>query len=204
MNFDLAFAQIIDIEKGFVNHPADRGGPTKYGITIKTLSSWRKKTCTIDDVKNLTLNEAKQIYKDWYWDAVKGDSIRSYVVAFSLFDRAVNSGAPISIKLAQKVIGVTQDGKIGPQTINALNSFPENTFIEKWAAETRAFYGRLIASDPTQEVFKNGWENRVKELEKYLGTFSGKVVAGSSVFIIVGFLFFLILNSKSKSGGKRA
>lgn len=189
MNFELAFNNLIDVEKGFVNHPNDRGGATKYGITIKTLSLWRKKACTIDDVKNLTLAEAKQIYKAWYWDAVKADSLRSYAVAYALFDQAVNRGEDTAIKRAQKIVGVKQDGKVGPITINALNSFPEKTFISMWAEESRASYGRIIASDPTQKDFEDGWNNRIRDLEKYLNSVSGKALVVSALIALVPFFF---------------
>jgi lysozyme family protein len=199
MNFDLAFNQMIDVEKGYVNHPADRGGPTKYGITLKTLAKWRNREVTAEDVKNLTLNEAKLIYKSWYWNAVKGDSLRSYAIAYALFDQAVNRGADTAIRRAQKIAGVSQDGKIGPQTINALNAFDEKKFIKLWAEESIASYGRLIASDPSQEVFRNGWENRVKDLVKYLDSVSGKTTVGIGAFIITGLIFFLVLNYRGKA-----
>jgi hypothetical protein len=58
---------ILAREGGFVNHPADRGGPTNFGVTQATLASWRGREATIDDVRSLTIDEARDIYRTKYY-----------------------------------------------------------------------------------------------------------------------------------------
>lgn len=200
MNHVDAIKKVIIAEGGskYTNHPADRGGPTKYGITLRTLSQWRKKTCTADDVKNLTEAEAIQIYKAFYWDLVMGDSIKSYAVAVMLFDQAVNRGISSAVKQAQKVAGVIADGVMGPGTLKALNSIQESSFVKSYAAASRSFYESLVTNDPSQSVFLKGWLNRVAHLESYANSVSGKIILSTGMLLVVGMIFFLILNSSPK------
>lgn len=197
--FDQAFSHLLGIEKGFSNHKADKGGATKYGITIATLGKWRNKTVSVSDVQNLTEYEAKQIYKAWYWDPIGGDSLKSYAVAYALFDQGVNRGVGTVIKQAQKILGVTADGVMGPKTIQALNALAEGPFLDKFIAAARTSYANIIAADPTQAVFKNGWENRVKELESYLSTATGKAIVGGGSLLLAGLIFFLIIYQPSRN-----
>ena len=67
--------EIIKREGGFVDHPSDRGGPTKFGITLRTLRAWRGQPVTREDVRTLTKAEARQIYAERYIQSPKIDQI---------------------------------------------------------------------------------------------------------------------------------
>ena len=67
-DFIAAFKTVIGNEGGYVNNSSDRGGPTNFGITMKTLQDYRKKSVTIDDVKCLKIEEAQAIYKKFFWN----------------------------------------------------------------------------------------------------------------------------------------
>ena len=72
-------------------------------------------------MRSLTVDDVTPIYKRNYWDRIKGDALPSGV-DFAVFDLAVNGGTGRGAKMLQKVVGVTQDGGIGPQTLGAVSS----------------------------------------------------------------------------------
>lgn len=131
-SYDSAFQRVIGHEAGFQNNPKDRGNwtsgiigqgelrGTKYGISAMSYPDL--------DIKNLTLAEAKAIYKRDFWDLCRGDSLPSEV-AFNVFDGAINSGVTRSIKWLQEAVGSVPDGIIGPKTIKAAVAMPQNRLI---------------------------------------------------------------------------
>lgn len=82
-----------------------------------------------DDLKELTDDQAGLIYKSQYWNPCNGDKIKSQRIANLLVDWAVNSGVRTACKGLQRILGVTVDGIIGPQTLNAINCFEDDGFI---------------------------------------------------------------------------
>lgn len=109
-DFDKAFEHVLGIEGGYVNDPKDPGGETKYGIC--------KRSYPAIDIKALTIEQAKAIYKRDYWDKVKGDELPSPINLF-MFDAAVNQGVEPAIKMLQAALSVAQDGVFGAQTLRA-------------------------------------------------------------------------------------
>lgn len=185
-----AVTKVLEHEGGFVNHPNDRGGATNWGITIGTYSSWLGRQATIDEVRNMPKETALAIYKKNYWDKVWGDQIKYYSVASTLFDQAVNRGPASAIKQAQKIVGVTQDGGMGPKTLEAINKMPDSQFLPQYLSASASFYNNLVARDPSQGVFLNGWLARIQSLQayaySYLGTTQGKVVASVGLIAVLG------------------
>jgi lysozyme family protein len=106
-NFDRAFETIIGHEGGYVNDPHDPGGETKYGIS--------KRAYPKEDIRALTLERAKFLYRRDYWNKVKGNDW-PYIVSENLFDGAVHSGVEQAVKWLQMAVRVTVDGDIGPVT----------------------------------------------------------------------------------------
>ncbi len=170
-NFDRAFEYALRNEGGYSNHQNDPGGPTKYGITLKTLARWRHvppETLTPSDVQAVTRDEAKAIYKRWYWDAVHGDHIDRLVTATILFDMAILMGAGTAVRIAQKALnrachGLTVDGLIGPKTVAALNECGVKTFVLTFKLEAAAHIDTLLKSHPDLGVFHDGWKNRINK-----------------------------------------
>lgn len=158
--FDACLAEILKHEGGYVDHPADPGGATNKGITLATLSDWRGKPVSKTDVMALTTEEAGVIYRARYWNAVKGDQLPAGV-DLAVFDYAVNSGPGRAAKDLQAVLGVVQDGIIGPQTISAVDRAPPKTTIIALCDMRRSFL-RSLSSYGT---FGKGWERRVDEVE---------------------------------------
>ena len=104
-NFSECLDIILKHEGGFVNHPEDPGGATNLGITKRTLEEFLGKEVTIDLVKNLPKETAARIYKEKYWDSIKGDDLPSGV-DLSLFDWGVNSGPSKAAKCLLKLLDV--------------------------------------------------------------------------------------------------
>lgn len=166
-NFLKAVEKVLEHEGGFVDHPEDKGGVTNWGITQSAYETFIGKTVTKEEMLIMPKGNAIAIYKEMYWDKIKGDFIKSYAKSFILFDQAVNRGPKSASKQAQKIVGVTADGVIGPQSIKAINDFNEKKFIDLYISDSKQFYKNIVSRDPSQMVFINGWMNRVSSIEKY-------------------------------------
>ena len=149
--------------EAYTNHPNDKGGPTKWGITLATLSSYRKKQCTAKDVEELTRQEAKAIYSSIY--AEPFSFCKDMEIHELLIDSAVNHGVGNAAKLLQRAIGVEDDGSIGPKTKMAVIAYRGSLFNAVFA-ERLTFYGRIVKNNPSQSVFIEGWMNRMGKLLK--------------------------------------
>jgi lysozyme family protein len=164
MGFDEAIQKVLIEEGGFVSDPLDHGGTTNRGITENTLAAWRKAPVTDADVKNLSVDEAKQIYKSMYWDANRVDSLPE-AIRGTYFDVCVNSGGGAACNLLQRAINgaggnVVVDGALGPNTIKAASEV--NGLFNAFQTQRVAFYRRIVARDPSQVRFLDGWLNRVQ------------------------------------------
>lgn len=157
-------------EGGFVNHPADKGGVTNYGITQATLQAWRGKPVTVNDVKCITPAEAKAIYRSEYFELPRIDELPTTIQPV-MFDMAVNHGPSKAIKIMQSVLDrmsgkrISLDGKIGPVTIAAAN-IAVNVYgqdVVRQISHARAqFYKEVVKNDPSQAVFLKGWLARAE------------------------------------------
>lgn len=158
-NFDACLNVILEREGGYVYHPRDPGSHTNMGITIYTLSDYRKKECTPEDVKNLTVEEAGKIYYQNYWEPLSCDDLPAGV-DLSVFDMGVNAGVLRAAKILQNVVGARSDGVIGSQTLLAVNEYVKRRGIQKLLESYRdarlSFYRTLS----TYDVFGGGWTNR--------------------------------------------
>lgn len=150
-------------EGGYVNARSDRGGPTKYGITHKTLAAHRGvKSVTADQVKALTLAEAEDIYRRSYWSQSGGD-VLPVGLDYAAFDFGVNSGPARAAKVLQQVVGVVADGKIGPQTVAAVNAYPGGVvkLIRDYCNARMSFLRTLKDPKTGFPVNGRGWTIRV-------------------------------------------
>lgn len=146
--YDRAFEMIIGHEGGYVNDPNDPGGETKYGIS--------KRSYPREDIRSMTLDRAKAIYRRDYWDHVRGDELPE-VVARNVFDGAVNSGVFASARWLQRALGVTDDGQIGPITLAAANAGSPDALAARYNGQ------RLDALTymGNWSHFGRGWARRV-------------------------------------------
>jgi lysozyme family protein len=153
--------EVIEREGGYVDNPADRGGPTKYGITLATLAAWRGASVDADDVAALSVTEARAIYANRYirvpgFNLLTDPTLRAVVV-----DAGVHSGPARAVRWLQEALRVPVDGILGPVTVHAANATDgRRTAIRLCCARVR-FLGRLVTDDPKQSVFAAGWLARV-------------------------------------------
>lgn len=154
---------VIQREGGYVDHPDDRGGPTNFGVTQATLAEYRNANVSKDDVRNLSIEEARQIYYSRYWVKSKFSSLNiATAVEELLLDSAVHHGVSGATKMLQRAVGITADGVIGPVTRNVVNAMPSDKLAAALTAERVATLGRIITKNPSQAVFAAGWMNRMR------------------------------------------
>jgi len=154
MNFDIAFDRLMGHEGGYVNNPNDPGGETNWGIS--------KRSYPDVDIKNLTREDAKAIYKRDFWDRINATEIYDGV-AFQAFDFAVNSSIETSIRKLQKAIGVADDGYWGPITRIQIHKLTESDIIMLFVAERLYFWTSLS----TWKTFGKGWARRAADNLRY-------------------------------------
>lgn len=160
-SFDRALSLVLKWEGGYVDHPRDPGGATNLGITIGTLSKWLGRTATKANVQALTVATVAPIYRRWYWDACRCDSLPAGV-DYAVFDFAVNSGMGRAIMALQRAAGVADDGKFGPITLKAVQNADPKALIRRICTDRLSFLTRLS----TWPVFGKGWMNRVQGVER--------------------------------------
>jgi len=159
--------EVIARESGFTNDGIDAGGATKFGITIGTLQEWRRKPTCVDDVRNLTIDEAREIYRTRYFFATGFDQIKDPQIQRFCFDFAVNSGERTAVMALQRCIGVKADGAFGPissAALKAINNLGMLFYALK--AERYEVLLRYIGVDPRQAIYANGWSNRLDQFEE--------------------------------------
>lgn len=162
-SIDQMIADILRREGGFVDHPADRGGPTNRGITQATLARYRGKAVTVDDVRNLTETEARNIYYNDYFASIQLHRVKDPYVACLAFDCAVNHGPQRVVRWLQQIVGVVDDGIFGEGTEVAVNSYEPVRLYQKLLARRIVFYGEIISRDHSQAAFALGWLRRAAE-----------------------------------------
>jgi lysozyme family protein len=169
---------VIEREGGYVNHPADRGGPTNWGVT----QAVARQNGFHGAMQALPRDEAEAIYKSLYWDAPGFDDIADIApkLAAELFDTGINMGTGTATGFLQRALNalnrngadyadIATDRRIGAATLAALKGFlakrgaqAESVLIRAIDALQGAHYVRLAETRPAQEAFLYGWiANRI-------------------------------------------
>lgn len=177
ITFDQAIEGLLSREGGLVDDPDDSGGVTKYGISLAFL---RRTEIDLtgdgivneDDIRALTLPQAKKIYRDHFWNWSRCGDLPGYL-ALMVFDFGVNAGRERAARLLQSAIRKLQteanyiflddylkvDGRIGPKTIHAVTWFNHAGPVKLAAA----FLAKVLAHYPSCKTWKThgrGWMNR--------------------------------------------
>lgn len=175
---DQLIEDVIEREGGYVDHPADRGGPTRWGIT----EAVARRQGYMDNMRLLPQCDASAIYKRLYWIAPGFDKIAELApkLAAELFDTGINMGTGTATCFLQRALNalnrnardygdIAVDRRIGPATIFALRAFfrqrgdaGEDVLLKAVEALQGAHYVRLAETRPSQEAFLYGWlANRI-------------------------------------------
>lgn len=173
---DAYLANLVDVVEGgtYTNDPADKGGPTRWGITQATLAKWRGKLVTALDVQNLTRDEALAIYRSEYVTGPGFDKVYQVApaVALEMIDTGVNMGQQQAARYLQRCLRVTGaaivvDGNCGPKTVQALRDFVAKrgargvqTLVTALNCLQGGDYIRIAEANPAQEKFVYGWLNQ--------------------------------------------
>ena len=155
-NFNEIIKQVLEHEGGYVNDPKDLGGETKYGITKRFYPNL--------NIKELTIEQAKEIYRKDYWDKNKVESLPQNLWHI-YFDMCVNMGKRTAVKVLQRAAvnkgrKIEVDGGLGPMTIGALKGVE----LDRVRAFRVKYYVDLITAKPEQEKFYLGWFRRATEV----------------------------------------
>jgi lysozyme family protein len=161
---DKLLADLIVTEGGYVDHVADKGGCTKWGVTRETLADWRGVTVaqiTCDEIARLTIDEAKMIYRVRYVEGPGFTHLRDERLRALLVDFSVHSGPRRAIKALQLAAGVEADGVIGPQTLAGVERVGVDLIYRQVLRQRGELIADLLQSDPSQRVFAAGWLRRL-------------------------------------------
>ncbi|MGE5563070.1 MAG: glycoside hydrolase family 108 protein [Bacillota bacterium] len=181
MDVDRLVDALIEREGGYVANPADKGGPTCFGIT----EAVARANGYCGPMRQLPREEAAAIYKRLYWLRPRFDAVaeRSSAVAAELFDTGVNMGPAVAVTFLQRALtalnrngkdypDLVPDGRIGARTLAALDAFlalrgkssGETVLLRALEALQGERYLRLAERRPANEAFLYGWlENRIGE-----------------------------------------
>lgn len=155
MTFDQAFHELLGHEGGYVDHPKDPGGATRWGVTERVARA----NGYTGDMRQFPVELAKDVYRREYWDAIRADELPE-CLRYAVFDGAVNSGVIQSTKWLQRAVGTVVDGKIGPQTLLAARRG------DPYRARGLMLAARLkfMTDLPTWPAFGKGWARRIAAL----------------------------------------
>ncbi len=179
MMVDELIDELIEREGGYANHPADRGGPTRYGITEAVARAHGY----AGSMAQLPREEAEAIYRRLYWLRPRFDEVaeRTPAVAVELFDTGANMGPAVASTFLQRALtalnrsgkdyaDLVPDGRVGPATLAALDAFlearggegGETVLLRALEALQGERYLRLAEKRPANEAFLYGWlANRI-------------------------------------------
>lgn len=147
-NFEKCIVPVLQHEGFLSDDKADTGGITKYGISLAYLLDLLPVDGDINhdgktdsqDIRSLTLDRAKELYKHGWWDKYGYDDIEDLRVATKVLDLAVNMGASQAHKLVQRALGIEADGILGAHSKQAINSTPAGQLLSRISDQAMAFY----------------------------------------------------------------
>ena len=152
---------VLKHEGGFENHPVDPGGATCWGVTKAVWEGFTGEACNEADMRRLTQEDVKPVYRKLYWGPMQCDSLPSGV-DYAVFDFAVNSGNGRAAKFLQTCVGAVPDGQIGTRTLEAISDKNASILIDDLCNRRLAFMMGL----PTWKTFGKGWSRRVEDVRK--------------------------------------
>lgn len=174
--------------KGYGYDPVDSGGDTMVGVTLDTFKAYRKikkkNAPSVKDLKAISYEEWLDILKSMFWDKMQADKINNQSIANLCVNTVWGSGAGY-IKIIQGVLGVKQDGIVGPITLGKINRWnPQSALFDKLWHRRQQFFNDIVARSIadfehklgrkatnlellrcTKKRFLKGWMNRLNDFK---------------------------------------
>jgi lysozyme family protein len=158
-NYAECLRRVLVHEGGRVNHPKDPGGATNQGVTQRVYDAYRlNRGQAKRHVFVMTDAERDAIYREQYWDVIRGDDLPSGL-DYAVFDFAVNSGCVRAAKALQSALKVKADGVIGNVTLQAARRINDRKDLVSRICLARLSWLQNLTS--LWKVFGRGWRKRV-------------------------------------------
>lgn len=168
--FEIAVQGVLKNEGGYSHNDHDMGGATNHGISLRFYKKNIKVDATAEDIKNLTLNQAADIYEKYFWDRNRYAEINNQQTANKMLDLAVNVGPATANAFIQNAVNNTNnkehlkvDGQIGIITLKAINAVYDAVLYGSLINEAHHYYHE-IAKRGNNHIFLRGWLSRLHSL----------------------------------------
>ena len=187
IEFSEIIEEVLEAEGGFVNDPDDKGGATNFGVTQSSYSAYLGSKASVEDVRNMTREEAKECYKQDFWNPAKVDRLPENL-RHIYFDMVVNMGRKNAGKIIQQAVNTKKnqtllevDGIVGSGTLSHVTSLTlKDVLVERsMFFANNCFDGSRFAKRTRQNKFLRGWifhrvfhfltyplEDKIEELER--------------------------------------
>lgn len=178
-SFNHAVRHVLEREGGYVNHKADPGGATNFGVSLRFLLSVEPDLINYgldfdfdndgdidaDDIKAMTEQDAREVYFRFFWQRYGYKRIYDLDIATKVFDMCVNMGSKQAHKLVQRACRadgqvLVDDGVMGPNSFKAVNACQPLILLGAIRTEQKHFYLGLIDKKPAFAEFREGWIRR--------------------------------------------
>lgn len=164
-DFAQAWGYLEPLEGGYSDDPADPGGDTRYGISLRFYKENVDKYADKGDIQNLTKGKAKYLYYLYFWEPLSLDRLYSQPVANRVFALAAHAGLRPAVRVLQRALnhsnqGLLVDGVLGPNTLAAAGRVPDNPLVQDLRLETYKFYQEILRHRTRLEKFRLGWSRR--------------------------------------------
>lgn len=182
---EIAVPWILDAEGGFVNDASDRGGATKYGISLRYLKNVpdhdgdgflggdydQDGDVDVDDIRAMRTEDAIERYYQDFWLAGRCHDMPP-AVGLCLFDALVNHRPKTAKIILQRGLRVVADGIVGPMTLAAANNTTVDSifddFLPDYFSYRTQLYHDIVLANSSQAKFLRGWHRRMFLLQSYL------------------------------------
>lgn len=178
-NFEKSIEFSLQYEGGYVDDPDDPGGATKFGWTLTTAQGTHDfdifdidhdGDIDINDIKNMTEDEAKNAYYKYFWLKNSCDKLPGKI-GFLLMDMCINHGSKRGIILLERGLGLNEDGHMSDEIIEECNNSDLDSLVQKLVNIRIQFYNAIVAKRPASRKFLKGWIRRANSTKDACNSF---------------------------------